>query len=443
MRPTTPCLASICLALIALCSLAGPGLAADGIDSLNFKPATDQGDYLAVEQSQTLGRWGYAFGLMTEYSKGSLIAAGANGQKLRDIIDDQLAMHLGGAVGVLDWLNVGLLVEAVPYQQFNDIATGLPDNGARMGDMKLDLKARLLDSRRYPVGLAIVPFITFPTGSDAHYVGNGVVTGGALLAVETPRYADRVSASLNVGAQASESSTLSSGTKAGSRFLIGTALNVAVIKPVQVIAELTGWTPFSNFWEKNARDLEFNGAVRWMTPLKGLAVTAGAGTGILNAMGAPDYRAFLTLAYRRDSRKVAAPAAEIVIRTNRIHFAFDKWRIRPESFPVLDGVAKTILDEPAVKRVVVEGHTDGLGGPKYNQRLSQRRAQSVVEYLVKKGVPAGMLTAVGKGEGEPIADNRTRAGRAENRRIEFHLELEPGANVRVEEGADAPVFMER
>lgn len=421
-------------------AFSGAAHAATSIDSISFKFAPDQGYYLTTEQTQTLGKWGYAFGLETEYTKGSIVAVNAAGVRIRDVIDGQIDMQLGAALGLCDWLNVGLNVSMVPYQQFNTVATGAADNGARMGDMRLSFKARIVDPTRYPVGLAIVPFMTIPTGNDAHFVGEGNVTGGGVLALETPRIANRFSAVLNVGAQASPSANLSSGTSVGSRFLVGTAFNVAVIKPVQLIAELTGWTPFSHFWEQNSRNLEVNGAVR-VIPTKGLAVTAGGGSGLLKAIGAPDYRVFAAVSYRKEKHeKAAAPVAEVVIRTNKIHFEFDRARIRPESEPILDQIAQTIKDQPKVKHVTIEGHTDGLGGEKYNQKLSERRAQSVMQYLVKKGIAPEMLTAVGKGKSEPIADNKTKQGRAQNRRIEFHLEFGEGTGVRVEEDTDSPVF---
>jgi outer membrane protein OmpA-like peptidoglycan-associated protein len=69
----------------------------------------------------------------------------------------------------------------------------------------------------------------------------------------------------------------------------------------------------------------------------------------------------------------------------------------------------------------VEGHTDSQGDDLYNLELSQRRAQAVVDYLVAKGVPRAQLQAQGFGETKPIADNRTKEGRAQNRRVVFTI----------------------
>ena len=74
---------------------------------------------------------------------------------------------------------------------------------------------------------------------------------------------------------------------------------------------------------------------------------------------------------------------------------------------------------PDILKVQVEGHTDSVGTDAYNDGLSQRRSQAVVEYLVSKGIARDRLAAVGLGESKPIASNDTAKGRAMNRRTEF------------------------
>ncbi|MNW14674.1 Outer membrane porin F precursor [compost metagenome] len=71
--------------------------------------------------------------------------------------------------------------------------------------------------------------------------------------------------------------------------------------------------------------------------------------------------------------------------------------------------------------VKVIGHTDSQGSDAYNQALSERRASSVAEYLISQGLAPSKVTSQGRGESEPIADNETDAGRAQNRRVELHL----------------------
>jgi len=83
-------------------------------------------------------------------------------------------------------------------------------------------------------------------------------------------------------------------------------------------------------------------------------------------------------------------------------------------------VAQVLLDAPQM-RLRIEGHTDSEGGEASNQRLSERRAASVLAYLTSRGIAAGRVTSVGLGETSPIDTNRTSAGRARNRRVEFHI----------------------
>ena len=105
---------------------------------------------------------------------------------------------------------------------------------------------------------------------------------------------------------------------------------------------------------------------------------------------------------------------------DKVYFKTAKWDIDPKSFGLLDDVAKA-LNEGDNKKVSIEigGHTDSKGSSKYNKKLSQRRVNSVLEYLTGKGIDRSRMSAVGYGEDQPIDTNRTNEGRARNRRVEF------------------------
>ncbi|NOZ86831.1 MAG: OmpA family protein [Deltaproteobacteria bacterium] len=104
----------------------------------------------------------------------------------------------------------------------------------------------------------------------------------------------------------------------------------------------------------------------------------------------------------------------------KIHFAVGKSRIMRDSFELLNQVADALKSSPSLK-VRIEGHTDSDGPAAYNLRLSERRANAVRDYLVEKGIDPERLKAVGFGESQPIASNRTRKGKAMNRRVEFNI----------------------
>jgi OOP family OmpA-OmpF porin len=71
--------------------------------------------------------------------------------------------------------------------------------------------------------------------------------------------------------------------------------------------------------------------------------------------------------------------------------------------------------------VIATGHTDSIGTERYNQKLSERRAAAVKAYLVSKGIPASKITTIGKGETQPVATNKTAAGRQKNRRVDIEF----------------------
>ncbi|MDY7231318.1 OmpA family protein [Hyalangium sp. s54d21] len=124
---------------------------------------------------------------------------------------------------------------------------------------------------------------------------------------------------------------------------------------------------------------------------------------------------------------------QVVIKTGRIelkdtvYFDTAKATIQRRSFKLLDQVAKILIEHPELEKVSIEGHTDSQGKPAENLKLSQRRAESVRSYLIKKGVAAERLEAKGFGQERPIADNKTAKGRAANRRVEFLTTQREGA----------------
>ena len=116
----------------------------------------------------------------------------------------------------------------------------------------------------------------------------------------------------------------------------------------------------------------------------------------------------------------------IVVRKDRIelkqqiHFTPNKDVILQGSYKVLRQVARAMKDAPGVV-VRIEGHTDNVGSRNHNQKLSQRRAEAVKEFLVRQGVLRARMIAEGYGQSRPIAPNTNRAGRAANRRVEFRI----------------------
>lgn len=119
------------------------------------------------------------------------------------------------------------------------------------------------------------------------------------------------------------------------------------------------------------------------------------------------------------------PAPKVTVQADRldldepIFFETGSARIDKRSAPLVAEIAEAVKSLAPGTVVSVEGHTDDRGRRRTNLRLSARRAEAVVRALVAHGVPAARLRAVGHGPDHPVADNRTAAGRAKNRRVEL------------------------
>jgi OOP family OmpA-OmpF porin len=104
-----------------------------------------------------------------------------------------------------------------------------------------------------------------------------------------------------------------------------------------------------------------------------------------------------------------------------IQFETNKAKIKKRSHVILDEVVKVMQTRTGITKVRIEGHTDSTGDAAKNRTLSQERAQSVLNYLVKKGIARHRLEAKGYGPDKPIADNNSPEGRKKNRRVEFTI----------------------
>jgi len=105
----------------------------------------------------------------------------------------------------------------------------------------------------------------------------------------------------------------------------------------------------------------------------------------------------------------------------RIQFQTKRAEVRPESLGILDQVRSAFEANPQIKRVRIEGHTDSRGPTRSNAKLSQRRAEAVMAYLVREGIDPNRLEAKGWGEERPLVKNDSETNMQINRRVEFHI----------------------
>src|SRR5690606_7329086 len=109
-----------------------------------------------------------------------------------------------------------------------------------------------------------------------------------------------------------------------------------------------------------------------------------------------------------------------VVRLNNVFFDFDKWDLRAESHLELKRVVKLMNENPSIV-IEMSAHTDSRGTDEYNFTLSDKRARSVMEYILSQGISPSRITSQGYGETKPVVENDTDENRQLNRRVEFTI----------------------
>ncbi|RYE17568.1 MAG: OmpA family protein, partial [Sphingobacteriaceae bacterium] len=133
------------------------------------------------------------------------------------------------------------------------------------------------------------------------------------------------------------------------------------------------------------------------------------GSGCALPVNKPDVKVYVT----EEDKKVVSDAI------SNLEFDLGKATIRDRSFPSLDKVAELLINKNFTLKLA--GHTDNTGSAALNMKLSKDRAEAVRQYLVSKGANASRIESVGYGQTQPIATNKTAAGRQQNRRVVFTL----------------------
>jgi outer membrane protein OmpA-like peptidoglycan-associated protein len=158
-------------------------------------------------------------------------------------------------------------------------------------------------------------------------------------------------------------------------------------------------------------------------------VTLNIGSSYKLTAGANGY-SFFARTFKPDSSEITkdrlkkipllALKKDVVVQLNDINFETAKADLKPESFEELDRVVKMLEDSPAIK-MEISAHTDDVGSDDYNLKLSDKRAKSVVDYLVSKGTKPDRLISKGYGETQPLVANDTDENKAKNRRVQFKI----------------------
>jgi outer membrane protein OmpA-like peptidoglycan-associated protein len=486
-------------ALVGLVGILAP-LAAMAFDAQQFTPAVDPQGYFSVYSSKTSPRGRFYVGAWYDYAKNTLniqpgqpvgqlpgllgglhgltdpaTAAAANPTSaadplltpllcsLRPLINPiqqplvtcpsvlpekiQIVKHIHqgdfvASYSILDWLEIGV---DVPVSKIGSDLPGV-DTGWDVDNVKLNGKVQLKDPGTRGLGLALIPFVEFPTGDESHLTSNGKTNYGGIGVAEF--VSSKFRASLNGGYKVNNKAF--DGKDEADEILMGLGLGYLLMgeQPIlgadksrlEAIGEIWGATnehhPFDSEY---GTPIEFLAGPRFWHP-SGIQAGVAGGRRVTDSINGPDWRIVATVGYSWQPKPAPPPppppppppqekvvvTEEQIITLEPIYFDFDKAKIKPVSYPILDQVVKVMNDRTSM-RVRVEGHTDSKGSDAYNKRLSQRRAEAVVKYLIGKGIDPSRLEAVGYGKSRPIAPNEDEngrdnpTGRAKNRRTEFHV----------------------
>ena len=197
---------------------------------------------------------------------------------------------------------------------------------------------------------------------------------------------------------------------------------VAMLFAAAALATAAGAQTVDN-WKNGSGDLVWKNGTNelcWRDSFWTPATAAAGCDGALVAPAAAPAVVVVVPAVRPAPAPVAPPAASKVTYAADAFFDFDKYVLKPEGKAKLDDLVGKVKGVN-LEVIIAVGHTDSIGTVEYNQKLSVRRAEAVKAYLVSKGIEKNRVYTEGKGEKQPVADNRTAEGRAKNRRVEIEV----------------------
>ena len=197
---------------------------------------------------------------------------------------------------------------------------------------------------------------------------------------------------------------------------------VAMLFAAAALATAAGAQTVDN-WKNGSGDLVWKNGTNelcWRDSFWTPATAAAGCDGALVAPAAAPAVVVVVPAVRPAPAPVAPPAASKVTYAADAFFDFDKYVLKPEGKAKLDDLVGKVKGVN-LEVIIAVGHTDSIGTVEYNQKLSVRRAEAVKAYLVSKGIEKNRVYTEGKGEKQPVADNKTAEGRAKNRRVEIEV----------------------
>ena len=453
-----------------------------GVAIDRFHAASAESDWFASDSLGFRGTVTPAVALVGDYARMPLVAYDANGDKRAEIVRNALVLHAGLSLTLFDRLRLSGTLPLAPFQDgesgtFNGVRLEPPKGG--ISDLTLGADVRMVGKADGALRVSLGAKLALPTGSRRNYLGDGVV------GVEPRAMAAGSVGIFEYAAQAGvllRGDTDVAGVGFGHELRLTAAAGLRLVdKKLLLGPELIAAVPLQS-GGGNGSAAEGHIGAHYTLPA-GFKVGAGAGIGFVNAVGTPDQRFLLSIAWspeaspkREETAKAppAAPAGPIPatplviagtadegltdgaassvapaperlaaeppakvattaaqppapdfpgageVFAERVHFATDHADIAGSEIPSLERVAVALKAHPGA-RVRVEGHTDDVGPKGYNLALSQARARAVVGWLARHGVAASRVELTGFGFAKPAEEGTSDGARAQNRRVEFRV----------------------
>lgn len=419
-----------------------------------LRPVASPNSYYMTEAGRLLNHGSFSSQVFFNYARRPLaLQRASDGKLVSTIIKGRVEMDLLLSFGLFDRVELGLGLPLVLGQQDGNLgALGRTTTlEAGVGDFRLIPK--LLIAQNKHIALALVAGLSFPSARRSQLLGESRgVTFAPRLAMSL--YHHRFDASLNLGWRTRTDQSFAYGLQdvtVDDELIGGVGVRVPLWREkLDAVADLA----FSvSVFDQDAEEksAEFLAGLRAYLPF-GFTANLAAGAGLSRGIGTPSYRLLAGIGWQYDRPKKTCPACRTktivkkvpvpvykvvpvpVVRAIKVtkstitlppvYFATDKDTVLSQSMPTLRAVVKLLKKHKWVRKLMVEGHTDHRASNSYNMDLSRRRAKSVYRYLVKNGVATNRLTQIGYGEDRRVDTTKTKAGMANNRRVEF-LVIDP------------------
>lgn len=450
-------------------------------DLNQFRPSELSTDGFAVSNADGQGHLRFGVQVYFDFSRDPMELQVTNGpipdQRLQ-VVHSQLTGHLTWSLGL--WERLVIFMD-VPYtfilgDNLSDAGAAFLDSiglgllipaGRGLGDLYVGARGVLYGTREDVFQLAAQATLTTNTASASrpqqNYLGEPNKSpniGGWFEVLGTFNAGEYVRVPLNLGYKTGFRQDVPS-LHVGNQLTFAAAVQVLLGQErFMFTMEAFGRTAADSgtgFGGRQETPVELLGGFKYLHA-KGFSVGIAGTGGVTSGYGNPDWRLIGMLGYTMPEKKKAgvvptdgdealdaldAGADEpepvedqgvpetpgVVIEESRLeildklYFNLDSAQLQRRSYAILDSVAEVLKAHREIPITRVEGHTDWTGSSGYNMRLSQRRAEAVVRYLVDEGgVSEDRLIAIGFGESQPVVpDARTKTELAKNRRVEFHL----------------------